>query len=176
MSIIKGAFGDSSLSGTGTDMVTYDKGNSNGLRLLNATGFSGEYTTDLSITNANVKLTASTIASTTQINSLILSSSASISDAGSSKTITLFSGNILNLVNNASIDGNNTTLTMASNIEGIIRTVNDINISSIISTTGGITKSGTGTLTFFCSRNLYWRYIYKRRNFTLYLRQQFIFR
>lgn len=148
LSIIKGAFGDSSLSGTGTDMVTYDKGNSNGLRLLNATGFSGEYTTDLSITNANVKLTASTIASTTQINSLILSSSASISDAGSSKTITLFSGNILNLVNNASIDGNNTTLTMASNIEGIIRTVNDINISSIISTTGGITKSGTGTLTF----------------------------
>src|SRR3989338_1767142 len=59
ISIILGAFGDGSLTGTGTDMVTYNIGNTNGLRLLNGAGFSGEYAEDFSATNANVKLTAS---------------------------------------------------------------------------------------------------------------------
>ncbi|MEI6400271.1 MAG: autotransporter-associated beta strand repeat-containing protein [bacterium] len=147
LSIIPGAFGDSSLTGTGTDMVTYGQGNNNGLRLLNGAGFSGEYTTDLTITNANIKLTASTVASTSQINSLILSSSATITDAGSAQNITLTSGTILNLVSNATLAGANTTLTMASNVEGIIRTVSDVSLSAILATTGGVTKSGTGTLT-----------------------------
>lgn len=148
LSIIQGAFGDDSLTGTGTDMVTYNKGNTNGLRLLNATGFSGEYTTDLNITNGNVKLTSSTVASTSLINSLILSGTASITNPSIAQNITLTSGNILNLVDGATIAGANTTLTMAANIEGIIRTVEDVNISAIIATTGGLTKTGQGTLTF----------------------------
>ena len=147
LSIIQGAFGDNSLSGTGTDMVTYNKGNMNGLRLLNGASFSGEYTTDLSITNANVKLTNSTSASTSLINSLILTDSASITNPATAQNITLTSGNILNLVNNATIAGANTTITMAGNIEGIIRSSSGLNLSGIITTTGGFTKSGAGTLT-----------------------------
>ena len=58
ISTMRGAFGDNSLTGTGTDMVTYDESTANGIRLLNGIGFSGEYATDLGTTNANVKLTS----------------------------------------------------------------------------------------------------------------------
>ncbi len=150
ISIIKGAFGDNSLSGTGTDMVTYSSGNSNGLRLLNGAGFSGEYAFTMA-TNANVKLSTSTVAATSSINSLILSGSAVITDAGTSQTITLasasLSGNILNTVSGATIAGANTTIA-GGTIELIINAVSNIDISSLITTSGGFTKSGAGTLTF----------------------------
>lgn len=146
ISIIAGAFGDDSLSGTGTDMVTYGRGNSNGLRLLNGAGFSGEYSSTLA-TGANVKLATSTTAATTSINSLILSGSANITDAGTSQTITLATGNLLNLVADNTIAGANTTID-GSGVEIKIRDVGNLNISSLITTSGGLTKSGAGTLTF----------------------------
>ncbi|MFA7285702.1 MAG: autotransporter-associated beta strand repeat-containing protein [Candidatus Paceibacterota bacterium] len=148
LSIIPGAFGDNSLTGTGTDMVTYNKGNINGLRLLNGIGFTGEYTSDINRTNGNVKLTSSISATTSLINSLILSSGSSITNPSTSQNITLTSGNILNLVNGANIAGANTTLIMDGNVEGFIRAVEDIDFSSSIATTGGFTKTGEGTLTF----------------------------
>lgn len=146
LSIIAGAFGDDSLTGTGTDMVTYGRGNSNGLRLLNGAGFSGEYAFTMA-TNANVKLSTTTVAATSSINSLILSGSANITDAGTSQTITLVSGNILNLVSNNTIAGANTTIAGGS-VELNILTPSNISISSLITTSGGLTKSGAGTLTF----------------------------
>ena len=150
ISIIQGAFGDNSLSGTGTDMVTYGLGNSNGLRLLNGAGFSGEYAFTLA-TNANVKLSTSTVAATSSINSLILSGSANITDAGTSQTITLASGNILNLVSNNTIAGANTTIAGGA-VEIKVSTQENLDISSLITTTTGLTKSGAGTLTFSTSK------------------------
>lgn len=91
-SVIKGAFGDNSLSGTGSNMVVHNLGNTNGLRLLNGAGFYGEYAFTLA-TNANVKLNASATASTASINSLILDGF-SITNPGSAQTITLSSGSL----------------------------------------------------------------------------------
>lgn len=146
ISIIQGAFGDNSLSGTGTDMVTYGRGNSNGLRLLNGAGFSGEYAFTMA-TNANVKLSTSTVAATSSINSLILDGSANITDAGTSQTITLASGNILNLVTGNTIAGANTTLASGAVEINILNPVS-LDISSVVTTTGGLTKSGAGVLNF----------------------------
>lgn len=147
VSVLQGVFGDNSTSGTGTDMVTYGRGNNNGLRLLNGAGFSNEYTTDFSVTNANIKITAATAAVTSQINSLILNSGASITNPGSAQTITFMSGNILNLQASGSIDGANTTFA-AGAVEFSISTPQSLTWSSLITTTGGLTKGGTGTLTF----------------------------
>lgn len=149
ISIIKGAFGDGSLSGTGTDMVTYNVGNTNGIRLLNGAGFSGEYSSTLT-TNTNVKLTASTVASTVTINSLILNGF-NITDPGSAATITLASGSttgnlLINSANN--ISGANTTLGIGA-FELTLLATNTSTISAFIgtATTGTFTLSGTGNVT-----------------------------
>jgi autotransporter-associated beta strand protein len=147
VSIIKGAFGDSSLSGTGSDMVTYNKGNTNGLRLLNGAGFSGEYATNLATTNSNVKLTADAAASTVTINSIILNNF-SITNPGSAQTITLSTtGNIL--ANSAtSIAGANTTLGISTSELDVLATAN-ATISAVIgtATTGSLALSGPGNVT-----------------------------
>jgi fibronectin-binding autotransporter adhesin len=146
LSILQGVFGDNSMSGNGADMVTYARGGI-GVRLLNRAGFSNEYTNDLTITNANVKLTASTPAFTSMINSLILDSSAEITNPDNSEVITLTSGNIVNLVTDTNIGGANTTLA-AGSIDFSLRTIENLTISANLTTTGGITKSGSNTLTF----------------------------
>ncbi len=147
VSVIKGVFGDSSLSGSGSDMVTYNVGNSNGLRLLNGAGFAGEYAFTLA-TNANVKLTANTPASTASINSLVLNGF-DITDA--SATITMasasLSGNILiNSANN--IAGSGVTLGITTFELPILATANST-ISATIgtATTGSLTLSGSGNIT-----------------------------
>ncbi len=155
-SIIKGAFGDSSLSGTGSDMVTYNLGNTNGLRLLNGAGFSGEYAFTLA-TNANVKLVADTVASTSSINSLILDGF-SITNPGSAQTITLSSGSLAGniLMNSAtSIAGANTTLGITTNHLDILTTAS-ATISAVIGTAvaGSVAISGTGSATVSAA-NLY---------------------
>lgn len=156
ISVIKGAFGDSSLSGTGSDMVTYNVGNTNGLRLLNGSGFTGEYATALTA-NTNVKLTSNTAASTASINSLILNGF-DITNPGSVATLTLASaslaGNILiNTANN--IAGANTTIGF-STLELSILTNNTSTISAILNTAtaGPLTISGSGNVTL-SSANAY---------------------
>ena len=150
ISVIKGGFGDTSLSGTGSDMVTYNVGNSNGVRLLNQVGFSGEYASDFSTANANVKLTANTAASTQSINSLILDGF-DVTNPGSGQTVTMssvsLSGNILiNSSNN--IAGANTTIGITTNELQILASANST-ISAIIGTAvaGSMTLSGTGNVT-----------------------------
>ncbi len=146
-SVIKGAFGDSSLSGSGTDMVVYNLGNTNGLRLLNGAGFSGEYATTLA-TNANVKLSGNVAASTSSINSLILNG---YDITNASATITMASaslaGNIL--INSANtIAGASTTLGITTFELNILATANST-ISAVIGTAvaGSLTLSGTGNVT-----------------------------
>lgn len=149
-SIIKGAFGDNSLSGTGSDMVTYNLGNSNGIRRLNATGFSGEYATNLSTANANVKLTANAAATTTNTNSLILNGFG-VTNPGGATTLPIASaslaGNIL--INTANdIAGANTTLGITTNELVILATANST-VSAVIGTAvaGPVTLSGSGNVT-----------------------------
>lgn len=150
ISIIKGSFGDNSLIGNGTDMVTYNVGNTNGLRLLNSVGFTGEYTTNLSTTNANVKLNADTNPTTTNTNSLILNGF-SITNPGVTTTLPIasasLSGNIL--INSATdIAGANTTLGITTNELNIHATANTT-ISAVLgtATTGSLTLSGIGNVT-----------------------------
>jgi autotransporter-associated beta strand protein len=155
-SVIKGAFGDSSLSGTGSDMVVHNLGNTNGLRLLNGAGFSGEYAFTLA-TNANVKLVADTVASTASINSLILDGF-SITNPGSAQTITLSSGSLAGniLMNSAtSVAGANTTLGITNNHLDILTTASST-ISAVIGTAvaGSVAISGPGSATV-SSANLY---------------------
>jgi len=149
-SIIKGAFGDTSLSGTGSDMVTYNLGNTNGLRLLNSVGFTGEYAGDLQTANANVKLTADRAAVATNTNSLILNGFG-VTNPGSAITIPIASaslaGNIL--MNSATnIAGANTTLGITT-FELNVLTANTGTISANIgtATTGSLSIGGTGSLT-----------------------------
>ncbi len=150
ISTIKGGFGDTSLSGTGSDMVTYNVGNTNGLRLLNQAGFSGEYAANFGTLNANVKLTGNTAASAQTINSLILNGN-SVTNPGTGQTITMggasLSGNILiNSANN--IDGANTTIGITTNELPILATAAST-ISAVIgtATTGSVDISGSGNVT-----------------------------
>ncbi len=149
VSVIKGVFGDGYLNGNGSDMVTYNVGNTNGVRLLNGAGNSGEYATTLT-TNANVKLTADVVASTASINSLILNGF-SITNPGSAATLTIasasLSGNVL--INSAtSISGSNTTIGITTLELDILATANGT-ISAVVGTavTGSMTLSGTGNIT-----------------------------
>ncbi|MBP6931266.1 MAG: autotransporter-associated beta strand repeat-containing protein, partial [Candidatus Pacebacteria bacterium] len=146
-SIIKGVFGDNSLSGSGSDMVVYNLGNTNGIRLLNSAGFSGEYAFTLA-TNANVKLSGNVAASTASINSLI-SNGYDITNA--SATITMASaslaGNILiNSTNN--IAGSNTTIGITTFELNILSTASST-ISAVIGTAaaGSLAVSGPGNVT-----------------------------
>ena len=146
--IIKGAFGDGSLTGTGTDMVTYNGGN--GLRLLNGASYANEYVSTFATVNANVKLTTDTAAVTVSINSLILNGGGVTS---ASKTVTIGSGNILVITSN-NIAGTNTTLAFSTN-EGIIRAIGNSTISSKITGSGGLTTTGTGTITVSNTNSTY---------------------
>ena len=146
VSIIRGAFGDNSLDGRGTDMVTYNVGNSNGLRLLNGAGFTGEYLLNwFGTANANVKLTESTTAITGTINSLIVATGGSVSDAGVARTLTLTTGNILSFAGNAGINGVNTIVAFGA-AEACILNRGDLIVSAVINGTGGLTKAGSGVL------------------------------
>jgi filamentous hemagglutinin family protein len=154
VSIIQGAFGSSSRSGTGTDMVTYNLADDpNGLRLLNGGGFSGEYESSaLTVPNSNVKLSSSVAPGVgITINSLILASGGGV--ASSANTLTIGSGNILAFAGNAGING--TTVLAFGTGPAIIRTAGDLIISSQITGSGGLTKGGSGALTLSNAANNY---------------------
>jgi filamentous hemagglutinin family protein len=152
VSIIQGAFGSGSPTGTGTDMVTYNiADNTFGLRMLNEGGFTGEYETSvLTVPNSNVKLTTSVAPGAgITINSLILRSGGAV--ASSANTLTIGSGNILALLGNGGINGT-TVLAFGTN-PGIIRAVDDLTISSQITGSAGLTTGGAGTITLSNASN-----------------------
>ncbi|HQJ15261.1 MAG TPA: autotransporter-associated beta strand repeat-containing protein, partial [Candidatus Omnitrophota bacterium] len=152
VSIIQGAFGSNSPSGTGTDMVTYNiNDNAFGLRLLNKGGFTGEYETSvLTVPNSNVKLSTSVAPGAgITINSLILASGGAV--ATSANTLTIASGNILALEGNGGINGSSVLAFGAT--PGIIRAVGDLTISSQITGSAGLTTGGVGTITLSNASN-----------------------
>ena len=147
--IIKGAFGDTSATGLGTQLVTYDL--EKGVRLLNP---ATEYTTTLadgSIVTDNIKAdgTAKNLTTTSTIaNALWLKDGGSITGGG---TLGLSSGSLL-------VTGTGNSVT------GIIATTPNVlaiggsgdvtfNTTNGIVTTGGLSKMGAGTLTINAATN-----------------------
>lgn len=150
-SILPWAVGDSTAGRTGEDFVTYN--NTNGVQLL--TTYKDQSTfADGNSTLDNVKLSGPvTISSAATANSLILTTGGSVEGAG---TLTINSGAILATDNTGIGDVTPGTLNFGS-AEGII-TVNNgmtLTVGSNIAGTGGLTKSGTGTLILSASTNSY---------------------
>ncbi len=143
VSVIAGGFGDISATGLGTQLVTYDA--AKGVRLLNP---NTEFTTTLvngSAVTDNVKAdgTSFSLANATTINALWLKDGGSVTGAGE---LTLRSGNLL-----VTGSGNTVTKTLiaASGNALAIGGPGNVTFTSAITsaTTGGLIKSGAGTLT-----------------------------
>ena len=139
ISIIKGGFGDTSATGLGTQLVTYDF--DKGIRLLNP---ATEYTTTLingSIVTDNVKAdgTALALANPTFANALWLSNGGSVTGAG---TLNLTAGSLLVTgTGNTIANPIGATTTLAVGGPG------DVALNGAIGGGGGLTKLGAGTLT-----------------------------
>lgn len=142
VSIFKGAFGDTSATGLGTQLVTYDL--DKGVRLLSATEYTGTLV-DGSITTDNIRANGANIALTaaTAANALWLSSGGSVTTAN---LLTVTSGTVL-----VTGTGNSVTGPIASNSSFplVIGGPGDLTIVNALpnSTTGGLIKQGAGTLT-----------------------------
>ncbi len=142
ISIIRGGFGDTSATGLGTQLVTYDP--VKGVRLLHpATEFTATLVDGSAVTD-NVKADGSAIAlpSATTINALWLKDVSSVTGIGE---LTLTSGNLLvtgigNIVSKTIRAGSN-----ALAIGGSGDVTFDIN--SAITSSVGLIKTGAGTLT-----------------------------
>ncbi|WP_395733617.1 beta strand repeat-containing protein [Prosthecobacter sp.] len=148
-SILGWAIGDTSVTGGGIGFVTADSAaaganaGTNRLRLLSGS----EQVTILSTAGTNVNLSsAANLAASLSINSLQLGSGGGITLSGGA-VLTLESGALLVQAGNSGISGTG-TLTAASNRELIVYTVGDLTLGvAITGTSGGLTKSGEGTLT-----------------------------
>ena len=139
-SIVPWAFGDASVEGPGSSFVTYTQ--ADGFRLLDLVT---DYATTLTAgSNRNVRLTSgAALVGTAIVNSLWLAGSSPVTGAG--RRLDIISGALVS----------STTTSFApdigfgppSNVEGIITTLaGTLTLSGRISTTGGLTKNGAGTL------------------------------
>ncbi|WP_397381393.1 autotransporter-associated beta strand repeat-containing protein, partial [Prosthecobacter sp.] len=148
-SILGWAIGDTSITGAGVGFVTADSAaaganaGTNRLRLLSGS----EQVSSLSTAGTNVNLiSTANLAASLSINSLQLSSGGGITLSGGA-VLTLESGALLVQAGNSGISGTG-TLTATSNRELIVYTVGDLTLGvAITGTSGGLTKSGEGTLT-----------------------------
>jgi len=149
-SILPWAIGDTSIAGAGTNFVTADAAAAAAntgtarLRLLNGS----EEVANLSTANANVNLAASTgLSSALVINSLRLDGAGGGITMTNNAVLTLESGGLLALAGNTGISGSG-RISTSSNREAIIHAVGDLDISvPFAGFSGGLTKSGNGTLT-----------------------------
>src|SRR5262249_8083335 len=146
------AFGDTTAAGTGTSFVTYNvdtNGNSNGIRPLNLTT---EYTNAITAGN-NVKLTVATNAvNGVAINSLLLTGAAAALNFNANNiTTTVTSGAVAETAPGGSIttggSGNATRVLAFGTTEAIFFAAGPFSISSNVTGTGGLTKTGPGTVT-----------------------------
>lgn len=152
-SILPWAFGSTDVTGAGlVGFVTADSAvnganaGTNRLRLLNPLT---EQVSTLTTAGTNVNLSsAAGISSSLSINSLQLGSGAGVALSGSSSTfLTIESGGLLVTDGSSTISGTG-RLSTASNRELIIYAAGDLTVNVPISNfTGGLTKSGAGSLT-----------------------------
>ncbi len=133
--------GDTSPTGYGSDLVTYDL--TQGVRALSLAA--GEYKT--TITDAqtqldNVRLnTPVSLANSTTINALLLAAGGSVTVA-SGKTLTVSSGVVTPIGDNVTISGGTIG---GGGGEFVVQAVRDLTIDSVVS--GTLYKSGLGTVT-----------------------------
>jgi len=157
--IIPWALGDTSLSGGGIGFLTADSAaagantGTNRLRFLTAS----EQVTNALTGNANVVLSgaggALSAGGNTTINSLVLGSGGGLTISPLA-IVTIDSGGLIAQSGNTGISGGSITTT--SNRELIIHTLGDLDISSaIVRSSGGLSKSGAGTLTLSSQNNYY---------------------
>ena len=138
--IIRGAFGDTSASGLGTQLVTYDF--DKGIRLLNP---NTEYTTTLNNGSAvtdNVKMDGLGVflPNATTANALWLSNGGSISGSG---LLTLTAGNLL-----VTGSGNNVFNPITAGANALaVGGPGNVTLHAPVSGSGGLIKQGDGTLT-----------------------------
>lgn len=139
--ILPWAIVDTTTTGLGAAFATYSS--TNGIMALNAVA--GEQLGYVSAT-ANVATTgARTSIGAMSINSLNLGTGGSVKILPL-QTLTLESGGLLAFTGNSGIQGG--ILQTASNRDVIVHALGDINISAVIAnTSGGLTKTGAGTLT-----------------------------
>ena len=142
--IIFGVIGDTSVTGTGTDFVTYDAGTKT-IRPLSFAN--GEYASDFLTGGANVRVTnpQGTGGSYT-VNSLLVGPGGSVT-ASDTKILTVTSGMIMAVGGANSGIGATGSGSIKTGGEMMITTISDLAISSPISVGGGFNKSGPGTLT-----------------------------
>lgn len=145
--ILPWALVDQSVTGVGTAFATYDS--TRGIMALNAVA--GEQVSYITGT-ANVALTgARSTLGTTSVNSVNLGSGGGITTQLLT-TMTVDSGGILALAGNNGIQGG--LIQAGGTREVIIHALSNIEIGSVIIGTGGLTKTGDGTLTL-SSTNFY---------------------
>lgn len=150
VSIVAGAIGDASATGTGTDFVTYNPptGSVNGLRPLLASEYAAT-----PAANVNLRLAANRTADDTfSINSLLLAGGVTYNfdNAAGANTLTVTSGNILSLGagNTLQPAQNAGTLAFGTVARPNVFTVGDLTLGSNLAVTGNrvLGKSGAGTL------------------------------
>lgn len=143
-SIIVGAVGDTSLTGEGTDFVTYT---TNGVQLLTT----HRTVIDSATATENVKVTAnSAITASRSMESLLISGTNTTITGPGNRDITVNSGMILATGSGDSIDSTIRNLKFGT-AEGIITvsgSSSSLNIGASVQGSGGLSKSGSGTLTF----------------------------
>jgi autotransporter-associated beta strand protein len=148
ISIVAGGFGDTSPTGLGTQLVTYDL--NNGVRLLNpATEYATTLTNGQTVSdNMHVSATVSNINNPTGVNSLWIDGTGGPVSISGTGALNVASGTILvtgtgNTLGTTAITAGTAGNTIAIGGPG------DLNITGSITsfTTGGLTKSGAGTLT-----------------------------
>lgn len=141
ISILRGGFGDTSATGLGTQLVTYDF--DKGIRLLDP---NTEYTTTLvdgSIVTDNVKIDGSaiTLTAATTANVLWLKDGSTLAGAG---TLNLTNGTVLVTGTANTITGH---LAAPGGVSYVFGGPGDLTVSTALSSVSALQKVGAGTLT-----------------------------
>ncbi|MEA3209881.1 MAG: fibronectin-binding autotransporter adhesin [Chthoniobacter sp.] len=147
ISIIAGAYGDTSATGNGTQLVTYDY--SRGIRLLDSSEYANALNNGTAASdNIHLTATSTSIANPTAVNALWLDSGATINTTAATGIVTITAGNILATGSGNVISGATGGITVGATALAFGGPGNLTVSSSLPATnTGGLIKTGDGTLT-----------------------------
>ena len=140
VSILPYAIGDTLLTGEGTGLVTYDA--TTGIRLLAPTEYVSAFPAGTSTNNVRLSSSAS-LSSETTVNALVMDGSVSVTGSG---RLGVTSGAIVA----ASTDSGSMSIHVPlafGNTEAQFFAVDNLTVTQPITGSGGLTKSGNGTLT-----------------------------
>ncbi|HEY1376359.1 MAG TPA: autotransporter-associated beta strand repeat-containing protein, partial [Gemmataceae bacterium] len=170
VSILPYAIGDDTAGGGGSTLVTYG---ANGVRTLQAAEYNGTLvgagpTDNVRLTNA--ALTTTSLAADQTVNALVIAGAANstrIDSGATAANLIVGSGTVLNTVSNVyTVDANGNAVPLgirtatlqtgnANSQQLNVFAAGDLAIGATISTTGGLVKSGAGTLYLTNAANTY---------------------